>query len=59
MAKVTGQPLVHFWHWKQAVIFCPLAASNFLRSDGLGTIPWALVISYPFRNRFRTRPKAS
>jgi len=37
IAKVTGQPLVHFSHWKQADIFCPLSFSILRRSDGLGT----------------------
>src|SRR3972149_7077592 len=36
MAKVTGQPLVHFWHWKQAEIFSPLRSSSFFRRAAWG-----------------------
>ena|SRR3989304_3420089 len=36
MPKVRGQPPVHFWHWKQEDIFCPLNPSIFRRSSGAG-----------------------
>ena len=46
MAKVTGHPLVHFWHWKQAEIFSPLRSSSFFRRAAWGarvSVAWSSV----------------